>query len=160
MSSAASFDAIRFARAGDELAGEVPATALERLRSMLADPEGTILYRLKGYSRKDGKPAIALEIQGEVSLSCQRCLEPVRHRLRSERSLVFVPASRLADFEDEEDDTDYLPVEDPVEPLALVDEEAVLSLPMSPRHQEGGCSTVSGMSRLQRECAPQESDLH
>lgn len=160
MSSAASFDAIRFALAGEELAGEVPAAGLERLASMLADPEGTILYRLKGCSRRDGKPAIALEIRGEVSLPCQRCLEPVRHHLQAERILVFVPASLLADFEDEEDDTDYLPSEESVEPLALVDEEAVLSLPMSPRHQEGGCSTDSGILRLQRESALRESDLH
>ena len=53
---------------------------------------------------------------------------------------VVVQAVDAAAFEDEEEDADYLPLEDAIDPLGVVEDEVLLVLPIAPRHPEGSCA--------------------
>lgn len=139
MSAPVSIDGAEFARRGECLEGAAPLTALPRLQDVLTDTDGTIAYRLAGRVGRDGKPSILVTVTGTVHVACQRCLQPVKIDLEGSRKLVFVPAAKLGDFEDEEEDSDYLPTEDRVSPMELVVDEILLAMPLSPRHAESEC---------------------
>jgi len=139
MSAPVSIDGAEFARREESLEGKVPLAALVRLQDVLTDTDGVIAYRLVGKVRRDGKPCIDVKVAGAVRVACQRCLQPVQLDLEGSRKLIFVPGSTLGDFDDEEDDTDYLPSEDRVSPMELVVDEILLAMPISPRHPEDQC---------------------
>lgn len=154
MSQAASIKATEFARLEKELAGTCAPSSLERLAPMLGGEDGCVEYSLTGFVRRDEKPAIRLAVRARVTLQCQRCLEPLPVEVESTRDLVFVPSGRLSAFEDEEDDADYLPLEDAIDPLGVVEDEVLLVLPIAPRHAEGSCVASTPVGAL----AP--DDLH
>lgn len=139
MSAPVSIDGAEFARQGECLEGVAALSALARLQDFLTDTDGTVAYRLAGTVRRDGKPTIAVSVAGSLRVMCQRCLQPVQLDIEGSRKLVFVPGSALGDFDDEEDDTDYLPSEDRVSPLEVVVDELLLAMPISPRHPEDAC---------------------
>jgi len=140
MSRAASIKATEFAKLEKELVGTCPPASLERLAPLLGADDGCVEYSLKGFVRRDEKPSIRLEVRARVTLQCQRCLEALRVEVESRRDLVFVPSQRLTAFEDEEEDADYLPLEDALDPLVVVEDEVLLALPIAPRHAEGSCA--------------------
>lgn len=135
---------MQFARLGESVQGRVKAGELQRLAEVCRNPEANVGYELRGYLRKDEKPAIDLAVSGVLTVTCQRCLGEVEIDLHSERTLVFLPAAGLAQVQDEDDDVDYLPREEGVAPLDLVEEEILLALPMAPRHPPGGCEAPAG----------------
>jgi uncharacterized protein len=139
MSAPVTIDGAEFARREECVEGEAPLAALVRLHDVLADTDGVVAYRLAGRVRRDGKPCIDVTVAGAVRVTCQRCLQPVKIDLEGSRKLVFVPGSTLGDFEDEEEDTDYLPSEDRVSPMELVVDEILLAMPIAPRHAEHEC---------------------
>jgi uncharacterized protein len=140
MSRASSIKATEFAQLEKELAGTCTPGSLERLAPMLGGDDGCVEYSLKGFVRRDDKPSIRLSVRAAVTLQCQRCLEPLPVEVSSTRELVFVPSARLSAFEDEEEDADYLPLEDAFDPLGVVEDEVLLVLPIAPRHPEGSCA--------------------
>ncbi len=139
MSAPVTIDGAEFARRGECLEGAAPLEALSRLQDVLTDTDGTVAFCLAGSVGRDGKPRIDVSVSGTVRVACQRCLQPVQIVLEGSRKLVFVPAGTLGDFEDEEEDSDYLPAEDRVSPMELVVDEILLAMPLSPRHAENEC---------------------
>lgn len=115
-----------------------------RLRELVRDTAGRLGYRLKGYRRSDGKPAIGLAVAGVVNLTCQRCLESMEHPVDSVRELVFVEQSGLGELAEEEPDADYLPAGEPLDVQETVEDEVLLSLPMAPKHDPGKCPGDAG----------------
>jgi uncharacterized protein len=154
MSYAASIKATEFARLEKELAGTCAPASLGRLAPLLGAEDGCVEYSLKGFVRRDDKPAVRLIVHARVTLQCQRCLEALAVEVESRRDLVFVPSGRLTAFEDEEEDADYLPLEDAIDPLGVVEDEVLLALPIAPRHAEGRCAASTS------EVVPAPDDLH
>lgn len=139
--------AIRGAEFGQgalRLAGEVPLSSLDRLCGELQSREGQASYSLQGFVRPDGKPAIRVTVRADLVLTCQRCLGPMTIEVDARRDLVFVPAQALADLEDEEDESDYLPAEERVEPMDVIEDELLLALPIAPKHGDPGCPPGAG----------------
>lgn len=139
MSDRATLDAVQFAESGDRLEGESAVAGFPRLRELVRETVGQIRYRLEGYRRGDGKPAIGLSVEGSVKLTCQRCLESMELLLDSSRELVFVEQSGLGELAEEEPDSDYFPAGEPLDVQELVEDEALLCLPMAPKHETGKC---------------------
>jgi uncharacterized protein len=139
MSDRATLDAVQFAETGGQLNGEATVSSLPRLRDLVRDTAGLVRYRLIGYRRSDGKPAIGFTIEGSVVLTCQRCLESMEYPLDSSRELLFVEQSGFGDLAEEEPDTDFLPAGEPLDLQELIEDEALLCLPMAPKHEAGMC---------------------
>jgi uncharacterized protein len=145
-------DPFEFARRGDTLDGELPAASFVRLEKELrpAGLELPLHYRLEG-RMQGGKAFIVLQLSGEVVLTCQRCLGDVACRLDSQSRLLLVPEGEdLPDDEltvydedyREEDDFDPIHASRNLDVLELVEDELLLSLPLSPMHEE--CSVPTG----------------
>jgi len=144
MSDRATLDAVQFAESGGELIDEIAIGDLQRLAAFTRKQDGSLRYRATGRRRGDGKPAIRLEVSGLVVLTCQRCLEALEQRIEASREIVFVEQSGLGEIAEEEPDADYLPAETPLDLEELVEDEAMLCLPMAPKHEIGECPAQDG----------------
>ncbi|HNO13478.1 MAG TPA: DNA-binding protein, partial [Accumulibacter sp.] len=61
-----------FANEGGSLQGELPVAALTRLLDLLAASDGFLKYRIKGQMGPYNRPQFLVEIDGVMSLCCQR----------------------------------------------------------------------------------------
>lgn len=134
-------DTGEFARIGGELAAQQQPAQLPRLRELLAGDEGHVRWRLTGERRprpEGGADAfLVLELSGEVELECMRCLRPVRTGFSERRLFKLALTESQAEREDADtDDYDVLVTQRRFDVLELVEDEAILALPIAPRHQD------------------------
>jgi uncharacterized protein len=131
-------DVFELARQGRAVEGEFEAAALERLSSLLTPPAGRIRFHLQGRIDERGRNAATLRIEGRLGLQCDLCGTRLEWTLDESSGFFFV---------DDEAHLGALPITaEGDEPLVasprfdlqdLVEEQAILALPISPRHP--GC---------------------
>ena len=135
-------DSIAFAREASGLRGTLAIADLPRLDDALFDRSGEISYELAGAVNKDGIASLRLDIAGELLLTCQRCLGPVKFSLMARRIFELVPGTeQLGDPAEEQDDVERIHADAKLDVAALVEDEAILCLPMVAGHQPGECSS-------------------
>jgi uncharacterized protein len=140
MSEQAVVDNLEFARRGTVLQGEVAVADLERLRDYLLSSQGGLKYTLTGRTGAKGEPLLECGIEGGLVLQCQRCLEALEYPLHIASTLKIVEgATQFDDVGDEAEDVDSIPASASMDVLALVEEEILLNLPMSPLHAPEVC---------------------
>lgn len=115
--------------------GELALDDAPRLAAQLTDRVGALRYRFSGLVDDLGRPAAILAVQGELRARCDRCGSPVAVPVDEQARFFFV---------NDEAELGRLPIdESPDEPLlgshrfdlaALVEDQAMLALPISPRH--------------------------
>jgi uncharacterized protein len=80
-----------------------------------------------------------------VPLVCQRCLGKVEFSIRQERK--FCLSNEMPEnVADEDPDLDFIPANDKLDVLDLVEEELLLCLPVAPVHAEGECGVIADAS--------------
>lgn len=137
----AHLDLASLARGHRQVLGSDSARSYPRLVSELEGvPDLTKIHWIaQGEQRTDaaGKPVpwLHLEIQTELPLRCQRCLEPVAVNLNLNRAFRFVDDEATAEREDEESEEDVLVFEPLLNLHALVEDEVLMALPMIPLHE-------------------------
>lgn len=130
-------------------AGELAAQDSPRLASLVLQFETPVRWSLSadpGYPRA-GHPRSRwwLTLAGELSVTCERCLQPMAVAVSARRGFEFVETAEQADQETEAwlDSTepdpemaeiDILSLEDGISLLDLVEDEALLSMPQTPKH--------------------------
>jgi uncharacterized protein len=117
---------------GSTWQGSIAVARLPRLAAGLHDSEGALQVRLEAGRDSAGAPRLKGHVEGPLGLECQRCLQPFRWPLSLDLDL------RLVESEAEErrllHEADPLLVEDDSLPLhAVVEEEALLAIPIAPR---------------------------
>ncbi len=140
MSSRPVIDALDFARNAGRLHGKIAVSALERLRDYLIENSGELEYELAGALNSDGKPVLRISAEGLIKLRCQRCLGELVHVLDLRTELLLAENEKELSSLDEDESVDCILAEPNLDVLALVEDEIILSLPISPRHDEGECS--------------------
>ncbi len=129
-------DSLAFAREAGSLQGGLPVAGLTRSLDLLADTAGCLTYRLDGRLGAIGRSQICLQVDGVLSLRCQRCLEGVEYPLAIRSVLEFVEnEDDLTQDEIEDDSRDYLVEDKELDVVALIEDEIILSLPSAPRHE-------------------------
>lgn len=131
-------DPWRAAESSAIFAGRLPLSALPRLRALLIDTAGDVVYRL-AFFRDSGERAVVIgDVDACLSLRCQRCLKAMEHRVNARVELALVAGldevERLPDSHDPLLVTDHL-----IRPLDLIEDELLLGLPQIPRHEPGIC---------------------
>jgi uncharacterized protein len=134
-------DTAEFSRRGEAIEGARAAHAFDRLREMLATDRGELRWVLSGERRARHEGGhddyLSLSLDGEVELTCTRCLQPVRVEIGERRLYRLFANEAQALREDAEvDDHDALVGGAGFDPLALVEDEAMLALPIAPRHPD------------------------
>jgi uncharacterized protein len=137
MSYAFHIDAFEFCRLKESREGELALSDLPRLAAELADPAGTLHWSLQGGKDAFGHAQMILAVTGDVQLRCQRCLTAMPFSIASESTLVLAPDEASADGIEELLDDEAIDVivgSTDLDVLALVEDEALLALPLAPRH--------------------------
>lgn len=131
---------LELARSGGCVEGELGVADLPRLADRLLGA-ARVEFRFCGAIDVQGRPSAELQLRGEVVLACDRCAAPLRLPLAEVASYYFVADAAQLDglpIADElEGDAEPEPlVASPVFDLgALVEDEVLLALPISPRHE-------------------------
>jgi len=125
-------DGLQFARSSSELVGVIDATQLPRLAELQCRTPG-IRFRLRGGVNERGKPALDMALVAELELTCQRCMQPLAFALNTSVNLEL--SRNPAEIESAEDDVDRILAKRDTDVAALVEDEAILALPMIPRHE-------------------------
>ena len=133
-------DIAEFTRLGRMLSGEVAVRDLSRLKDLIVAGDQHRRYEIRGGLSARREPQITCIICGFVALTCQRCFKAFEHRVDTHSTLIFVSdESKLPPVEDEDESTDYIVAKSPLGVQALVEDEVILALPISPRHETGKC---------------------
>ena len=140
-------DSVDFARNGKEIRGEIAVSALPRLADMLAKSDGCLTYILRGHQEAD-RDILELTLQGACSLRCQRCLDALEFPVNLFSRLWLLPADRLDETEEDDDEMDAIEAESRLDVLALIEDELLLALPFSPMHPDGECVPATHDLRL------------
>lgn len=132
-------DGFEFCRQGQQASGRAPVAEFDRLAADLPSREGELDWSVEGGHHRAGDPQITLRLAGSVRLLCQRCLTPFEHQFRAEALLVLARDEADADATEarlDDDAVDVIVGSASMDLKALVEDEAMLSLPLSPRHKE------------------------
>jgi len=140
-------DVAAFCRHGAELQGQWSLAELPRLaESVLRGADGFAdapvewvatgaMHRVSG---SEPHCLIDLQLRTQVTLECQRCLQPMAVPLEVARRFRFVhgedEAARL-DEEEAGDDEDVLALAPRFDLRGLIEDELLLALPLVPRHE-------------------------
>lgn len=142
-------DAFEFARAGDRLARVTPLSQMPRLSSSLLEAPGdrSVRWTLVGSTGPQpggGRAAwLDLEARLEAPLQCVRCLETVVVPIHVQRRFKLEHDERAVEAEPlDEDAHDAIVGSARFDTLDLVEDEALLALPLVPRHAQ--CALPAG----------------
>ena len=129
-------DSLEFARTGGILSGSLPIPGLARLKDSLHDELGEIRFEVKGGQDVRGRPVLALEIRGVLHLQCQRCLGMLEYPVRVSNTLLLTGQDAV---EPEDEEAESIEASTELDVSGLIEDEILLGLPYSPRHEEGTC---------------------
>lgn len=135
-------DVFEAARLGATRAGELPWTRLGRLAASVESVDAPVGYRWTGTVDRRGDAGGRLEIEVRFTQRCDLCGGRYAQRLSVQREFRFAASeTELARHPVEpEDEIDWLVGSARFDLADLIDEEAVLALPVSPRHP--GCQSA------------------
>lgn len=133
-------DAWKLAREHGSIEGNIDAHRLARVADLLAPGRADIAWRVSGAADAEGRAALDVELAGEVTLACQRCLGSFAWPVH-QRGMVLLAASE-GELEalDARSEAEVVLVAAPVDPLDLVEDELILALPFAPRHPADACT--------------------
>ncbi len=125
-------DVQRAVAAGREFVGRFSLEYCKRLAGMLVDTSGEVNYRLVFGRAVTGTPKARIEADVALPLLCQSTLERYLHPVSVRSDLGFIWR---------EDDESSLPAglepalvtDDGIDPLALIEDELILAVPVLPR---------------------------
>lgn len=140
LSAALRVDSVVFARKGETLAGRCALTAMPRLLAAGVGAEGEIEWLVQGSVGRDEMQRMREFLRVKVGFSpwmtCSRCLEPVQVRdVTTDTSFRLAASEAQAALEDRvEDSLEVIAGHPALDLAALVEDEAILALPMAPTH--------------------------
>ncbi len=128
-------DVFELARSGSRVSGIVPGDALPRLAAAVARIEGPLEYDVEGFVDELRRPAARLHVRGRLAMPCDRCNGPLDSELEARSTFFFVAdEAELNAVPIDESEVDALIGSPQFDIWNLVEDEAILALPLSPRH--------------------------
>lgn len=130
--------ALRLARTGACLEGDLDISRMRRLAPLLVADRGAAHYRLEFSLDPHSRPTVRGRVDASLEVICQRCLEPMIAALDVEVRLGIVRSE--AEAVALGDDVEPLLIEaETVSLLGVVEDELILALPAAPLHPAGTC---------------------
>jgi uncharacterized protein len=139
MSQPEVIDGLPFARGGSEIHGTLGPERFARLAQMDCRV-GEIAYAIRGGSNDKGRPCLRVQASGVLEPVCQRCLEPMSVPVEVDAELEL--SETAAEIAQADDDRDRVLASASMSVAELVEDELILALPDSPRHER--CEAPAG----------------
>lgn len=125
-----------FAKRQQTLVGDVPLANLTRLNVMLAEQDATdaskVSFKLVGQSHRFQLPSLHLDIEANLPMVCQRCLEQMHVPITLHFDYVITGEDAVS--LDDNDELDWVERSDAMDVQALVEDELLIALPIAPVH--------------------------
>ncbi len=115
----------------------VPVDRLDRIADQLTRREGMVTGSV-AMSREAGRIVAEVVLAAQLSLRCQRCMQPMLQSIESSSRVALLESEADAAAVPPELETALAP-EGRIRLADLVEEELLLALPQAPRHPEGQC---------------------
>ena len=142
--SSPTIDSFELAHSGGQLEGEVAIAQLPRLADFAASTQGSLQYQISGLIDTDGFPAADLHLSAGLQLICQRCNCPLEFKLdRTTRFRFVANEEELNALPIDDDENEAIVGSQSVNVRDWIEDEAILSLPLVPRHD--ACSAPLGL---------------
>lgn len=135
---------------GISFSGELPLSKFKRLDGLLTNTAGAVRVNVAFERDVQKHPLIKLELNTDVPMICQRCLEEVAIPVGGRYDYVVVREGANTD----ELPSSYEIVElgdEPLDLLALIEDELLLCLPVVPMHPQDVCRHPSGFVETELE---------
>lgn len=145
-----------FCRKKQKCEGKVKVADLERLSVVCASKSGEVRWTVAGKMNLSGHSQLDLTVKGRIDLMCQRCLEAFSFDLDSKAAIILARSEKEADeieeALDEDDLTEVIVGGETIDILVLVEDEVLLTIPLSPRHDI--CPDTSGLVFSEKQESP------
>ncbi|HTN50005.1 MAG TPA: YceD family protein [Burkholderiaceae bacterium] len=130
-------DVFALARDRGVIEGELPLDRLPRLALSVVRAAGALRYRIGGEIDSQGHPGAEMQLSGDLLLQCQRCSGEISYPLHRTARFRFVESDEeLAAVPIVDDDVDVIVGSHSMAVAPWVEDEAILSLPVVPRHDD------------------------
>ena len=133
-------DALDFARNAGAHHGKIVPSEFERLQDYLTSGSGELQYAITGALDMNARPLLKIAVQGSLNLCCQRCLGEYKYALDLRACLFLAQNEDELSRLDEDESVECVLATSDIDVMALIEDEIILSLPISPRHGESECS--------------------
>ncbi|WP_434633768.1 YceD family protein [Chromobacterium sp. CV08] len=145
MSKPILIDPLKFAREGRSLSGLMPVGELdERVHSDLSDTSGEVSYQFEGFRDELQRYALRIRLDAQLNVTCQRCLDGMPFSLNTDSVLtLFTSQEKLDEACELDEGLDAVLAEAELDVTALIEDEIIMGLPHSPKHDECGRDTLS-----------------
>jgi uncharacterized protein len=100
---------------------------------------------------------LTLSVAGSVPLMCQRCMAPFDYSFETESILLLAQSEEQADEIEEaiaDDTIDVIVGSKAMDVMNLIEDEALLALPLSPRHDVCPDATALDALKQDRKASP------
>lgn len=135
-------DVFELARERRLIEGELNLDALPRLASSVLRADRALQFRIRGEVDQQSHPGAELHLRGDLVLQCQRCNSEMQYPLRRDVHFRFVGSDEeLAALPIVDDDVEVIVGSHTMAVAPWVEDEAILSLPVVPRHED--CRALS-----------------
>jgi len=139
------FDAFGLVARRGHLEGQVDPFDLDRVQDILGQeedgtiPEANVAWGIDGESDATGREVLHVTLDGEVPLACQRCMRTFAWTVHQRTTVLLAHDEEELAYLDEHDEREVILATAPLDPLAVVEDELVLSLPYVPRCERQDC---------------------
>lgn len=130
---------VEFANNASAHRGNIALHDLTRLQDALSNDEGTLNYQISGHIDSNDKPYLVLKIDGFMNLICQRCLGGMPYELAIKNQFYLTKNNNELDQINEDHNVDAILAVPELDVIDLIEEEIILGLPISPRHNDNLC---------------------
>ncbi|MBR7798457.1 YceD family protein [Undibacterium fentianense] len=147
-------DSFTFCQHQEQREGSTNISEFPRLSAECADKDGVLNWSLQGGVNHLGFPRLILSVEARVQLMCQRCLAPFDFVVDSQSELILAKSDDHADELEsmlEDDEVDVVVGSKTFNVMDLIEDEALLAIPQSPKHAV--CPDVVFVSSSQSESA-------
>ena len=143
----------RLAEGGERIQGEVKLAELGRLPDGVLNRDATLAYRLCFYRDEAGVRVMDTEIDANLIMDCQRCLQPVAVAIHKRTLLAFTKITEKIQALDARYEPFAL-AGDELSILQLLEDELLLAAPFSPLHPEAECAGKQALDKINAEARP------
>lgn len=132
-------DPFEFARTSGRQAGEVALGMMSRLADRLARQDGAVSFEVSGKRDQLQRPMLELKVAGSLQLQCGRCLGPLQYRLELRSRVLLAKPGEVPQDDDDPETPEWIEAGRDLDLVELVEEEILLGLPLSVRHDREEC---------------------
>jgi uncharacterized protein len=131
---------LRYADEGKSLQGEMSIAEMDRLQALLSRNQAWVKININFAVDELKNKFIQGQVQADLSLTCQRCLQSMTVSVTSDFLLGLVVNQKQADELSQEYEPMIVTAKS-VKLAAIIEDELLLALPIAPAHSDPQCST-------------------